>query len=253
MPPAVKPAPSAPPSAASTTAARAFVNAQILAINGMVETLTDPLKQQYIELRDRYNAFLTGLPPLEQAGAAQSANWSLDSLLRCIEGANDMIVGLQGRLNDSMAAVTSATAKLATASAESAAATETRLRAEFATETAATATRVALHGTRRTLLATAGLPVPAESLLSLSDEAFTAAQTVAAGRLAAFKAKGLGASLTPRMAYCSAEEYVDFEGLVAKAVVAAPPVVPVAARVEPLAGAPAAPVVVEKKTPVCAF
>lgn len=261
MPPAAKPALVAAPAPASIGAARALVSAQILSINGLVDTLTDPLRQEYIDLRDRYNAFLTGLPPLEQADAVQTANWSLDSLLRCIEGANELIGSLQSRLSAQLAAVTSGAflsaadvaTRCATASAESAAATELRLREVFTAETTAAAAKAKLLGDRRTLLATAGLPVPPESLLSGAEDIFAAAQTAAVARLAAFKAKGIETSLTPRMAYCSAEEYTDFEALVAKTLVAAPAVVPVAARVEPLAGAGVLPPVEPKKTPVMAF
>jgi hypothetical protein len=89
------------------------------------------------------------------------------------------------------------------------------VRAEFE----ATAARAKLIADRKAAVASAGLPVPAEELLSAAEETFNAAKTKAQGRVDALKAKGLPGTngLVVRMAWCSEAEYAELAGLVDEA------------------------------------
>jgi DNA repair exonuclease SbcCD ATPase subunit len=230
---------------ADVKALRAYFQSQVTALNALIDTLTDPLKSQYSALRDQFNQLLSGLPPLEQHAAAEEINFGLDVLVGCIERANEVIAGLQAMLrqkqqeSDTQAQalqsriaqfearlkngellekavhqelLSAATAK---ASQEAAAEAEKKVRAEFE----ATAARAKLIADRKAAVASAGLPVPAEELLSAAEETFNAAKTKAQGRVDALKAKGLPGTngLVVRMAWCSEAEYAELAGLVDEA------------------------------------
>ena len=230
---------------ADVKALRAYFQSQVTALNALIDTLTDPLKSQYSALRDQFNQLLSGLPPLEQHAAAEQINFGLDVLVGCIERANEVIAGLQGMLRQGQQEsetqvqalqsriaqfeawlkngelvekavhqelLSAATAK---ASQEAAGEAERKVRAEFE----AAAARAKLVADRKAAVASAGLPVPAEDLLSAAEETFKAAKTKAQSRVEALKAKGMAATngLVVRMAWCSESEYAELAGLVDEA------------------------------------
>jgi hypothetical protein len=230
---------------ADVKALRAYFQSQVTALNALIDTLTDPLKSQYTALRDQFNQLLSGLPPLEQHAATEQINFGLDVLVGCIERANEVITGLQGMLrqrqqeSDAQAQalqsrltqfegrlkngelveksvhqglLSAATTK---SSQDAAAEAERKVRAEFE----ATAARTKMIADRKAVVASAGLPVPAEDLLAAPEETFNAARTKAQGRVDTLKAKGLPNTngLVSRMAWCSDAEYADLAGLVQEA------------------------------------
>ena len=175
---------------------------------GMLEGVPEQFKPGLTALKDKVDKALVALAgqPTDQVPAAQMAGYSIQQLcesLKWMKELYDSSLTSLGKLMADLApkevALHGWETRLANGELIEKAAAETALKA--ATQKAAEEAvageraRVALLGTRRTQLASAKLPLPEETLLEGTDEAFTALQTTAQTRLAALEKAGISTQL----------------------------------------------------------
>jgi len=178
----------------------------VTAINSMVDYLEEPLKSEFLKIRDDINTVLSGLKPTDQAPAALQANDVLQQLLGVFSMAQSMMGHLKsfadGQKDKAAAALNAIPAEVEKAIAAKLEAGELVKKEDHeaalgtAVSTALNSaktdweTGVKLVAERKTALAEAKLPVPADSLLSLNAEDWTAKEATAKDRIekvAAFK------------------------------------------------------------------
>lgn len=168
---------------------------QITALNGLLDKVPEPLKAEYLAMRDKMNGLLEKLPPLDQVPAAQDAAWALNSFARTIDGLFEYIEMSRQRFGDVLKSLGE---KQTALNGWDEKVTKKEL-LDAATVTAATETAVAnatkplleqIATMRGEQVALCGLPEAPAGLLSGPADAFATALEQAKKNLGALKTRG---------------------------------------------------------------
>lgn len=186
-------------------------------IAGMIDYLEEPLKSRFLEIKNKINTALAGLPATDAVPAANNANGLLNQLMYMFAHAQDMIGHLSTTAKESATLLRSTRASLPTeVAAEVTKAINTKVAAgdlvtkvdhETKLNGAVTAARqtfaaeTAKVSQRRTALASANLPVPSDDVLVGDDAAYTAKETEAKARLEKLKPFKLAAQRLTTLAW----------------------------------------------------
>ena len=200
----------------SQSAVRQFFTQQLTALGNLLGQLKEPWASEFRKLKDQYDSVLKSLPPSEQAPAALEANSQLTAVFSSLVSAQSVITYLSneiiglGKKHDESASqlvtyqqrCTDFDAKLKNGDlverqkvTELCSASEKNGleagRKEVRDEVAKKEAAAQVIVTRKELLASAQLPVPADALLAGSDDEFKARQEKVATRTADLRKKGL--------------------------------------------------------------
>lgn len=169
------------------------------AVNSMVDYLEEPLKGAFMKIKTQINSVLEGLPPTDQAPAALNSADLLRSLLGTFTMAQSMLTSMtefsksvKAEAQLSRSSITTEVEKLVnTRVTAGELITKEALQGKIdaavnaAKEQHKTATT--LLNSRRTLLTTASLPVPADEQLLGDEQVFNTSQASAKTRAEALK------------------------------------------------------------------
>lgn len=191
-----------------TEAAKAIRDAAgtiVTSINSMLDYLEEPLKGQFIKVKNDLNTMLAGMPETDKVPAAMEGNYILRNLMCVLATAQSMMSSLTETAKTAKASATTAlnsiTGEVEKGINAKVAAGEFIKKEDLPTkiEDAVKAARttwengVKLVGDRTKLLTTASIPVPDAKVLSIEEKDFTPKQEAAktrADKLKPFKVEG---------------------------------------------------------------
>lgn len=171
---------------------RGLYERELNALDKVLASATGAIKEELTALRTSLNEQLAKLPPLDQVPAAQDAAWAMNALENFVARFNEVFTSYSERLNKIGQTVTSMNSyeeriksgDLVTKDAAKAA-------ADIARQEGIESMKPEVIATRKTILETAGLPVPDDKILSLPATEFNALHADVAKNLKAAEAKGM--------------------------------------------------------------
>jgi hypothetical protein len=180
-------------------------SAIVTSVNSALDYLEEPLKGQFLKVKENINAMLAGMPVTDSVPAALESNYMLRSLMSVLTAAQSMMTSLTETSKNYKAqlivAQNSLPSQLATGIDAKVKSGEIILKADHEAKVTAAVTAakalwdsgIKLVGARKTLLTTASLPVPGEDILSIEEKDWTPKHTEAMQRqekLKPFKLEG---------------------------------------------------------------
>jgi hypothetical protein len=207
------------PEAAS--AVRAFASGMSTEIASLVDSLPEPFKGQFLEIKGQVNQMLASLQPTDQVPAAQDSNYALRSLFYALQTAQSMIAQLGAtaknvgkELATTRASIPEETKKAIDAQIASGALFDKEGAAKLANDAAAAAkalfkTEAKAISDRRTSLASASIPVPSDDVLVGDEAAYNAKFATAKARFEKLKAFSLSSTSIADIAWNHSDSAFD--------------------------------------------
>jgi len=153
---------------------------QLTALNGLLEKVPGNLKAEYEGMRDRLNALLAKLPPLDQVPAANEAGWALNSFARTITELFEYmdvswkrIDGMASALADKTMALNGLNERVTKGELVDKATSQGAV--DAAVTAALKPLQAEIAGMRKSQVALCKLPEAPDAILNGTTEAFTAA------------------------------------------------------------------------------
>lgn len=153
---------------------------QITALNGLLDKVPDGLKTEYLAMRDKMNALLEKLQPLDQVPAAQDAAWALNSFARTITDLFEYIGVMRERMGQTLTSLAEKTTALngleeKVTKGELVDKTAAATAAQVAADAAIKPYAAEIGTMRKSQIALCKLPEAPDAILALPLERFNAA------------------------------------------------------------------------------
>ena len=179
---------------------REFFEGLNTTLHGMLEHLPEGARTQINAIKTSVNAVLEKMPATDQVPATMDAACALNYLAEALARTNEMAIqitdGLRKMQDDWTSSLNNRIQEAITSKLTSGDFLEKQKATDLVTEAHRAGRTEALNEvkvveTRRTALATAGLPIPAEEILKLTEDDFKARQDKAKDHAEKLKATGL--------------------------------------------------------------
>ena len=196
---------------------REFFQSHVTAMCGLTDRLPEALRADVMAIKDRLNAALEKLPPIDQVPAAQEAGWALncftDSVVRMQDYAADLQTQLSKLVSNLEAKTTALNGLEGKVTAGELLTKEKATEAcELARAEGAKGVLVEVVASRKSALELAGLPVPSDEVLGLPGTDYEKRLVEARANVAKLGEKGMtlggkGSTWVRQTAWLGATEF----------------------------------------------
>jgi hypothetical protein len=221
---------------------RELYETHVTALHGIMDSVPEAVRGKFKELHDSMNASLKALPPMEQVPAAQEAGWALQTFANAmgqLADLADVVLSLKNELALKATALNGLETQIA--GGDFVSKDKVKELCDLAREEGKKAVLPQVVAMRKQAVELAGLPMPADEVLSLGADQFDGRLTTAKENVAKLAAKGMklggkGEGWVKQTAWLAATEFAGQMSLIED-------VLPVAKegqppRVDPLLGTP---------------